>query len=1090
MSHPEFVDNFDGNTLDRALRERLDYLLGTLREPPSVFIATGYFNPGAFGRLADVLRRTTGVRLLLGAEPLPAARLPERRLGDPRGERYEKRLADDELDGAERKLRRDRDRLPFSEPSHSAVRELLDFLDSGKIEVRRYEQRFLHGKAFLFSGKQGVLAGSSNFTLAGLTSNLELNLGQYQPGVVARVEEWFDRLWNDARPYDLAAIYREQFAEHPPYLIYLRALWERYGKELEEEAGDSGRIRLTRFQTDGVFRAKRILDQYNGVLVADSVGLGKSFIAAEISTEVIERNRQRALLIAPAQLRDGMWKGFKNRYQIGIEVVSFEQLAGDAQLGQGDGTALGASIDEYSLVVIDEAHAFRNADTKRARALRQLLRGDPPKKVVLLTATPVNNSLWDLYDLLAYFVGHDAVFADRGIPSLRERFREADRKDPFTLSPDTLFDILDATTVRRTRHFVQRFYPNDSFRLDDGTEVTIRFPDPVVCSRGYDLDDVLPGFFDEFAKILDSGVGLPKLTMARYWPTRYRHEGGHAARESALVGLIRSGLLKRFESSARAFVRTVTKMVVAHDDFVRAVEAGVIPSTDTLSALREADSDEAWEELLREGAPIEDDLDTDRLIEDVRSDRALLEYLRDRASAVRAENDPKLRLLVDELAEIAEDARREGISEQDTRNRRKVLVFSYFGDTVEWIMERLRSVVDADERLACYRGRIAGVRGREPFDGVTRADAVFGFAPESTEAPPSRAGDIYDILVTTDVLAEGMNLQQCGRIINYDLPWNPMRLVQRHGRIDRIGSPHERVYLTCVFPDRQLEALLALEDRIHRKLAQAAGSIGLDQIVIPGAAHTDHVFADERNRIRALREGDASIFERGGEGVHAHSGEEYRQELRKGIERWGERIRNLAWGVGSGFVGGTRTGYVFCARVFDRVFMRFVPADPDAEIERDTLTCLGVLSCTEDTERTLPEAVVEGAFGAWERARRDIYDEWMRATDPATLQPRIRPLFRAAANHVRLHPADGLSVEERDRTADALEAPWGIRQERRLRDVFEPDRVDPGELTRRIAEVVAELGLQPWKPPEPLDPIEEDEICLVVWMGVSGATTS
>ena len=1089
MSHPEFVDNLDGNTLDRALRERLKHLLETLREPPSVSIATGYFNPGGFGRLADVLRCASGVRLLLGAEPLPATMLPERRLGEPRGERYEKKLADEELDRTESKLRHDRDRLPFSVQSRTSVRELLDFLDSGKIEVRRYEQRFLHGKAFLFSGKQGVLAGSSNFTLAGLTSNLELNLGQYQPGVVASVENWFDRLWDDANPYDLAAIYREQFSEHPPYLIYLRALWERYGSELEEEAGDSGRIRLTRFQTDGVFRAKRILEQYNGVLVADSVGLGKSFVAAEIFTEVIERRRQRALLIAPAQLRDGMWRQFRRRYQVGIEVVSFEQLAGDKQLGQGDGSALGSSIDDYSLVVIDEAHAFRNADTKRARALRQLLRGDPPRKVVLLTATPVNNSLWDLYDLLTYFVGHDAVFADRGIPSLKERFRNADREDPFSLSPDTLFDILDATTVRRTRHFVQRFYPNDNFRLTDGTEVTIRFPDPVVRSRSYNLDEVLPGFFDEFAEVLDSGDGEPKLTMARYWPTRYRRSGAPDARETALVGLIRSGLLKRFESSSRAFVQTVTRMVAAHDHFVRAVEAGVIPSSDSLAALRETDSDEAWDELLSEGEAVEDDLDTAKLVEDVRRDRMLLERLRVRASAVRVESDPKLKLLVEELARIAAEADRKGISERDIRNRRKVLVFSYFGDTVEWIAERLREVVTTDRRLARYRGRIAVVRGTDSFEGITRSDAVFGFAPESTEAPPSRANDIYDILITTDVLAEGMNLQQCGRIINYDLPWNPMRLVQRHGRIDRIGSPHEKVFLTCVFPDRQLEALLALEERIRKKLAQAAASIGLEQPPIPGMQQTDQVFADDRKQIEALRRGDSSLFERGGEGVHAHSGEEYRQELRKGIERWGDRIRKLAWGVGSGFVGATRTGYVFCARVFDRVFMRFVPEDSDAEIERDTLTCLGILSCTERTQRTLPETFAEGAFGAWDRARRDIYDEWMRATDPATLQPSIRPLFRAAADYVRIHPAAGLSVEDRDRAADALEAPWGIRQERRLREVFVPDSVAQGKLTRRIVEVVQELGLQPWKPPEPLDPIEEDEVSLIIWMGVMKAET-
>ena len=324
---------------------------------------------------------------------------------------------------------------------------------------------------------------------------------------------------------------------------------------------------------------------------------------------------------------------------------------------------------------------------------------------------------------------------------------------------------------------------------------------------------MLPGFFDEFADILDSGEGDPKLTMARYWPTRYRREGGPDSRETALVGLIRSGLLKRFESSSRAFVRTVTKMVAAHDDFARAVEAGVIPSSDSLAALRETDSDEAWEALLSEGEPVEDDLDTQKLLEDVRSDRTLLDRLRDRAATVRAADDPKLRLLLDELARIAATAEREGISEADVRNRRKVLVFSYFGDTVEWIAEHLGSVLETDRRLARYRGRLAIVRGTESFEGVTRTDAVFGFAPESTEAPPGRADDKYDILVTTDVLAEGMNLQQCGRIINYDLPWNPMRLVQRHGRIDRIGSPHENVFLTRVFPDRQLEALLALEER-------------------------------------------------------------------------------------------------------------------------------------------------------------------------------------------------------------------------------------------------------------------------------------
>lgn len=1084
VTQPAFIDNLDGNTLDKALRTYLEHLLGKLKDPPSLSVATGYFNPDGFGRISEVLRRTGGVRLLIGAEPLPAARVPERRLGEPRAERFEEKLTREMLDDTERRLRRDRDRLPFTRETRTAVHELLDFLESGKIEVRRYERRFLHGKAYLFSDRMGVLAGSSNFTAAGLSSNLELNLGQYQPDVLEKVEAWYDRLWNDAVPYDLAEIYEERFAEYPPYLIYLRALWERYCDELEEEEEQTGRISLTRFQTDGVFRARRILEKYNGVLIADSVGLGKSFIAGELFMEVIERRRQRALLIAPAQLRDGMWTQFKARYQAGIEVVSYQQLAEDAQLGEGDHSALSSDIDDYSLIVIDEAHAFRNPDTKRARALRRLLRGDPPKKVVMLTATPVNNSLWDLYDLLAYFVGHDAVFADRGIPSLRRRFNEAASVDPFTLRPDVLFDILDETTVRRTRHFVQKFYPNDHFQLPDGEEVVIRFPDPEVRSRTYDLDDVLPGFFADFAEIMAPEEGPGRLTMARYWPTRYRRSGEPDARETALVGLIRSGLLKRFESSAQAFQRTVEKMVDAHDHFARAVEEGTILGSDALTQLQESDNDEAWEELLEEGDPLDEEIDVAALLSDVRADRALLDGLREQASRISPENDPKLELLVEELARIAAEAEREGLGDQDERNRRKVIVFSYFADTVEWIAEHLESALHYDHRLADYRGRMAVVRGTDSYEGVTRSDAVFGFAPESSEAPPARSEDLYDILITTDVLAEGMNLQQAGRIINYDLPWNPMRLVQRHGRIDRIGSPHEKVFLTCVFPDKQLDELLSLEERIRSKLAQAAASIGLDQVVIPGTERTEQVFADERAEIDRLRQEDSSLFERGGEDVHAHSGEEYRQELRKGIEVYGDRIRELPWGVGSGIVSADRSGFVFCARVFDRVFMRFVPLDPEGEIERDTLTCLGILSCDDTTERVLPDEFAEEAFDAWDRARADIFTEWQASTDPANLLPEVRPLFRAAADHVRMHPAEDMSVEEQDRLADALEAPWGIRQEKRLREVFTPEKGDGRSTTAEIREVVSELGLQPWKAPEPLEPIQEDEIDLVVWMGV------
>lgn len=1076
---PEFVDNRNENTLAAALIARIEHLCATLATPPDLDIATGYFNPEGFGILAARLERLGHIRLLLGAEPVPPPARPERHLGDPRGRRFEAKLLREALDRTQGGLLRDRDRLAFAPGTDRAIQSLLDFLRSGKIEVRRYTQRFLHGKAFSIRG-HGVIAGSSNFTASGLVHNLELNLGQYQPQVSAAVEHWFDDLWAGAEPFDLAAIYEARYFEYEPYLIYLRVLLERYGRELEEERPAGGPIPLTRFQTDGIDRAARILDRYHGVLIADSVGLGKTFIAGEVLRRVTEQERRRALLIAPATLRDGTWSRFAARYQLFIETLSFEQLAADTQLG-GTLNQLNFKLNEYSLIVVDEAHALRNPDTRRAHALRKLLEGDPPKKVMLMTATPVNNSLWDLYNLLGYFVEHDSIFADIGIPKLSERFKAAAQEDPFSLRPDVLFDVIDATTVRRTRHFVQKWYPSDRINLPDGTSVSVQFPKPNVASSTYDLEEVLPGFFAEVERILQPEDDEPPLRMARYWPSQFRIRGEPEKREVALVGLLRSGLLKRFESSAHAFALTLERMIEGHDLFLQGLDRGVVLSSESLAELAETDSDEEWEEILAEGEQLDASVvDVPKLRRAVKSDRQLLDSLRRRAATVTPDRDPKLRLLVEDLVSILRHAEEGAQSEQDLRNRRKVIVFSYFADTVHWIHDHLLDVLAKDHRLAAYRGRMTVASG----DDEGRKTAVYGFAPQTSDAPAGYDEDKYDILITTDVLAEGVNLQQAARIINYDLPWNPMRLVQRHGRIDRIGSPHREVFITCVFPDRQLEALLALEDRIRRKLAQAAASVGLDSEILPGVETMDRNFTDDVEQIRRIRAGDATLFELAGEDPRAHSGEEYRQELRKALQERERELRQLPWGVGSGLRRGRQRGHFFCARVDDRVLLRFVPLDPSMPIERDALACLRRITCEPGTERVLPADLRAAAYDAWERARADILGEWAKAADPATLQPAVRPLFRQAAEHLRRHMPAEMTQAQQSALIESLEAPRSIRDERALRKVFNPERGDGEQLSRDIARFVRERGFQPWRPPQPLPPIDAGDVHLVVWMAV------
>ncbi len=1068
-----------------ALRGYLELLAATLREPAALDIATGYFDPRALVMLVDQLQTTRGLRLLLGAEPLSPPKTPRRNPGDPRGAAWESQRVDAALQELESGIRADRDILGFSAALDADLRQLLDFLASGKIEVRRYGRGFLHGKAYLFSGSgtgDGVIVGSSNLTVAGLTSNRELNLGHYDPPVVKQVATWFEELWQEAGAYDLAAIYQARLLPYDPYLIYLRVLYQLYGAELrrEQEENRSRELELTTFQNDGLDRARRILEQYNGVIIADGVGLGKTFIGGELIRQLIREQRQRVLLIAPATLRDGIWAWFKSEYSLEFEVLSWQEFAGLPALGGEGKTGLNFAINDYQMIVVDEAHALRNPDTSWVRALRRMLQGQPPKKLVLMTATPVNNSLWDLYHLLSYFVGHDAAFAAQGIRSLRQRFREAVAQDPYDLRPDMLFDVLDKTTVRRTRHFISKYYPDEP--LPGTTGQFIRFPQPQVKQVEYSLDAVLPGFFEEFAAALAPAAGEPGLTLARYWPSSYKFQPDPTdnQREAALVGLLRSGLLKRFESSVHAFALTAGRMAAAHDKFLQALERGFVPNPALLQEWSETDSDEVLEELLAESGSAPLALyKADALRHDVMQDRDILRRLSARAMQVQRAQDPKLSQLVEQLADIAAEAEREGVHAADITDKRKVVIFSYFSDTVGWIERFLLDAVQNDPRLACYRSRLVSVSSSEPQHGVSRRNAVFGFVPRSSQA--RNPVDRFDILITTDVLAEGENLQQCRHIINYDLPWNPMRLVQRNGRINRIGSPHDEVFIRCFFPDRELDELLTLEQRIRAKLAQAAASIGVESEVIPAGAVSNQVFTETREQIEALRREDAGLLLNNGEQLNAYSGEEYRQELRQGLMDQGAGIIGLAWAAGSGF-SGLQRGHFFCAQVGDQTFLRFVPADGGA-ILADQLGCLQRITCTETTERHVPDDLRASVYDAWEQARSHIHDEWSFATDPANMQPRVTSLLRRVAQHLRTHAPD-LTQEELNDVLNAVEAPLSRRNETSIRGVFAQDHSDPVAISGQLVAKVRELGLQPFQAPDPLPPIERDEIQLIAWMAI------
>ncbi len=333
-----------------------------------------------------------------------------------------------------------------------------------------------------------------------------------------------------------------------------------------------------------------------------------------------------------------------------------------------------------------------------------------------------------------------------------------------------------------------------------------------------------------------------------------------------------------------------------------------------------------------------------------------------------------------------------------------------------------------------------------------------------------------------------------------------MRLVQRHGRIDRIGSHHSEVFIRCVFPDTRLDELLNLEERLHHKIRQAAASIGVGE-VLPDQPGQDVTFTETREEIERIRREEADLFERGGTARGALSGEEYRQELRKAIEEgWRARIEELPWGSGSGMAvspqADHRTGYVFCARVgdHDRAVFRYVgqgsvasgseQSTPEGDngddaplVVADTLGCLDRARPSDgfDTPRVLDDDTYLGAFDAWQIARDDIVEKWNYLADKANLEPRIPPALARASEILRSHSPAELTQDQVDRAMDSLAAPYPERTVRTIRAAMSASD-DPAEQAREIVRVINALGLEPYVPPDPLPEIAPEDVHAVCWL--------
>jgi len=1136
---PTFATNRPGSnqSVSEEINRLFKFFRTKLLEKPEISIATAYINPGGFSLLAEELESAPRVRVLLGAEPdqsvIQSEAVGEKSAGD---------LLASATANHEEWLLRERDITGFTRDAVAEAERMVAWLRAvdpdgeAKVEVRRYTKGFLHGKAYISSspGMEGVLAGSSNMTYAGLKLNAELNLG-YPAGdqhYGKNVVDWFEEYWKQSERYDLADVYEAMWSPHTPWEIFLRMLLELYGSVLDEERPSASNFELSSFQLDGISRMKRLLATHGGVLVADEVGLGKTFLAGEVIQEATDVRRQRVLVICPSALKKSMWEPFLKTHGFRLtEVMSYAEVRLKMDPDHEEHHKFLNEVRDYAMVVIDEAHNLRNAAAAQSKAIdRVITEGKYPKQVVLLTATPVNNSLQDLETLVRYFIRDDARFANLDIPSIREYIRRAQDMDPETLSPDHLFELMDQIAVRRTRKFVKEHYPGDYIKNPKGELVPIKFPTPRVRRIDYDLseagDKLVTGVLvalaideneDLFSAYSNAKADPNRLMLARYTPSRYLRRGEVERIQIQNAGLLRSALLKRLESSAAALDSTISTLIKSHEKFIQALNGGFVLEGEALREWVSSESNDLEEALsalddsaLQKAKPI-GDYHFEALLADASSDLQLLKSLKSLSQAAVAEADSKFEVLVQELEQIASNARKTHPTGLSAGDRRKVIIFSTFSDTVVDVHERLKLLMlgAPSGSIGDYQGRIAEAQfgayksvhkagGSGGVDQGGRAHVIESFAPKTAsrfndDEQPTGV-DLYDILVTTDVLAEGVNLQQAGQIINYDLPWNPMRIVQRHGRVDRLFSEHEEVHLGLFYPADHLDEMLKLQETLDRKLAQAEAAIGGANVLPDREVGASVIFHDAANVERQFEE----ILERG-TASSAMSGEEFRRRLFRELDNFRQlesEVRHLPFGAGSGFVNkkARSNGYVFCVKIGNHPdpWFRYVQAtddwgvfelDGEPQIRAEQLFSLTMADPgSKDAERFLSEDAYAGAFEAWAIAQKDIFKSWQHLTDPNNLKPKPTAAFSDAYEFVMKHGGH-LSSDEQSSVLARLRSVPVRRVSNAMRAVLSKD-LKADQKISEIIDLLNEEGVQPAPEPAALPEVSLSEVRLVAWMAV------
>ncbi|GCF07793.1 helicase-related protein [Dictyobacter arantiisoli] len=1016
-------------------------------------IATAYFNVGGWNLLAPAITALGTFRLLLGddLESGSDIGLTEK--------------AEKPIKGLIRELSEE----SFNEKTLRLIEDLIAFLRQDNVLVRHYTKSFLHAKCYLFYGDsdflrfspQTAIVGSSNFTRAGLYASRELNLvhratldeqevapkrmlgiiekSERQqlaalpddqrmraaniPGLLAmhQLNTWYEDSWNEASDFkddliDLLNSSKFGRKEYTPYQIYMKAIFEYFRDEVESENDTNNGIRsaveLSEFQEDAVKKARRILERYDGVMIADSVGLGKTWIGKKLLEDYAYHRRYKALVICPAALQK-MWHDELFSAGISARVITQEAL-GRESFDFYD-------IHDADIVLIDESHNFRNHTTRRYENLERLLAANQRrgansgtrKKLILLTATPINNSVFDLYNQINLFTGGDlSYFATAGIGDLKSYFAAARRNTRQQESSVALFNLLEEVVVRRTRPFIKKTYPDALIKGEP-----IRWPERKLRTIRYQLEDTYEGIYNRVVDQIE-GLRLAPYRLETYKRKGIERDTFEEGREEALAGIFKSRYLKRFESSIEAFRISVRRALEFLETFESYINAGkVLDSAHFQKALRFLEREDEEDDATIPDSRADDidshaeasqfieklpkldsaQYDLKRLKSDLRKDVTALREIWQHINVITPGQDAKLNQLKELLA-------------GDLKGK-KILIFTYYKDTARYVTQQLCSNNPSVVAWRHLLGDPTIRRMDSSADARERAKLVTCFAPRINKRDDIIGTDQeIDILISTDVLSEGQNLQDCGILINYDLHWNPTRMIQRAGRIDRLGTSFETLWVMNMFPDDGLEHLLGLVESLSLKISEIDRNGLLDASILGEVAHPQNF-----NTLKRIEGEDNGVVEEQEQFAELVSSEFLLQSLKDLLDKgMRQHLELLPDGIHSGLMGQGAKGVFFyfttkekkprlngqsksgkeSKEVKRQHFWRYIDISQHhqgGEIEENRYLITNRIQCEPDTPRFMPIADEINIFTLQEKVidsiMRHAAEQVAREEAPRQLDP-------------------------------------------------------------------------------------------------------